>query len=267
LFRKCGSLEAYITKQERSSQMSRTKALISILIVLILIALTGVSVWAAPGGDEPPVEPITEPTEEPTAEPTEEPTAEPTEEPPDEEPTVHPVASALANFFEGKLGLDYGTIMGYHEDGTGFGVIAQACWMASVLHESEAESNTTAGDMLAAILAAKKSGDFSSITLSEDGETPKNWGQFRKAVLKSEKAQKNLGAIMSGREKVDEDETGGDDTLGTTSTQGQGKGKKGKGPGEDGPPGKSKGGKKGGGPPAIPPGQEKDKGGRKGTGR
>ncbi|NIM05503.1 MAG: hypothetical protein GTN65_07780, partial [Armatimonadetes bacterium] len=49
------------------------------LMILILIALSAASVWAAPGGQTE--EPTAEPTEEPTAEPTEEPTAEPTEEP------------------------------------------------------------------------------------------------------------------------------------------------------------------------------------------
>jgi hypothetical protein len=245
LFRKRSSLEAYTKKQERNSEMSRTKALISILMILILITLSGVSVWAAPGGDEPPVEPTTEPTEEPTAEPTEEPTAEPTEEPTEEEPTTeHPVASALANFFEVKLGLDYGTIMGYHEDGMGFGVIAQACWMSYGL-EGDAE-------LLDDILEAKKSGDFSSITLP-DGETAKNWGQFRKAALGNEKAKKNLGAIMSGRAKQEQE-------MSATGLSGKGKDKGGK---PDTPPGQLKNKKdkdKGGAPPAQPPGQVKNKG-------
>jgi hypothetical protein len=331
LFRKRSSSEAYITKQERSSEMSRTKALISILMILILIALSGVSVWAAPGGQ----------TEEPTAEPTEEPTVisgevqeivievdeetgtttvlvtllvdettgetqtvrlsletaialglveedaegnpivnedtigetvkidpsdviEEDEEEGEEPLTEHPVASALAEYFADKLGLDYDTIMGYHEDGMGFGVIAQACWMASVLHKSEAESNTTAGDILAAILAAKKSGDFSSITLSEDGETPKNWGQFRKAVLGNEKAKKNLGAIMSGRANQEQEEEE-EEEMSATGLSGKGKDKGGK---PDTPPGQLKNKKdkdEGGGPPAEPPGQvkNKDKGGGK----
>jgi hypothetical protein len=257
LFRKCGSSEAYIKKQERSPEMSRTKALISILIVLILIALTGVSVWAAPGGDEPAVEPTTEPTEEPIAEPTEEPTAEPTEEPPEEEPTTeHPVASALAEFFLGRLGLNYDDIMVYHEeDGMGFGVIAQACWMSFMLNDPDDLNapKITPGD----ILAAKKSGDFSSITLT-DGTTPKNWGQFKKAALGNEKAKKNLGAIMSRRAKEEQEQEGS-----ATGLSGKGKDKGGK---PDTPPGQLKNKKdkdKGGGPPAQPPGQvkNKDKGG------
>lgn len=255
--------------------MSRAKVLISILVVLILIALSGASVWAAPGGRGPTQEPVeaptVEPTEEPTVEPTEEPTMEPTAEPPDEEPTtVHPVASALAEFFADTLGLDYDTIMGYHEDGMGFGVIAKACWMSIAL-EGDA---TLLGD----ILAAKKSGDFSTITLP-DGGTAKNWGQFKKAVLSGEKAQKNLGAVMSGRAKGEREQ---EQETTATSNQGQGKGKKGKGPGaEDSElstesPGEGQDkDKEGGGPPAEPPGRGKDKdkdggkdkGGDKGKGK
>jgi hypothetical protein len=257
--------------------MSRAKVFTSILMVLILISLSGASVWAAPGRQEPTVEPTeeptVEPTEEPTVEPTEEPTAEPTEEPPDEEPpTVHPVASALAEFFADTLGLDYEMIMDCHEDGMGLGVIAQACWMASMLYDPEAETNIAPGD----ILEAKKSGDFSCIELP-DGETPTNWGQLRKAVLGSEKAQKNLGAIMSGRAEGEQEQE--QETTGATK-QGQDKSKKGKGPGEggDGPlaepsgEGKDKGkGNEDSGPPAEPPGKDKeggkDKGGGKGKGK
>lgn len=186
--------------------MSRAKVFISILMVLILIALSGVSACAVPGGQgptpEPTEEPTVEPTEEPAVEPTEEPAAEPTREPAiapgdvmeddkedGEEAIVHPVASALAEFFADTPGLDYDEIMGYHKSGTGFGTLAQACWMSSLL-----EGEVTVGD----ILAAKKSHDFSSIELPGGG-TAKNWGQFKKAVLSSDKAKKNLGTIMSGR--------------------------------------------------------------------
>jgi len=219
--------------------MSRTKVLISILTVLILIVLSGVSVWAAPGRQEP-VEATEEPTATPTdtPEPTEEPTAEPTEEP-TPMPTLHPVASALAEFFAEKLGLNYEDIMGYHEDGMGFGVIAQACWMSYAL-EGDAE-------LLGDILEAKKSGDFSTITLP-DGGTAKNWGQFRKAVLGSDKAHKNLGAIMSGRAAGEEEQE--DVVRSSTELPGKGKDKD-----------------KGGGPPAEPPGKGKDKGGGKGKGK
>lgn len=108
---------------------------------------------------------------------------------PSEEGKQHPVASALAAFFADLSGVDYNLIMQYHEDGMGFGVIAQALWMTKAL---EGDSET-----FAAILDAKRSHDFSAITLP-DGSTPKNWGQFMKALLSGDRKQ-NLGAIMSGR--------------------------------------------------------------------
>jgi hypothetical protein len=243
--------------------MSRTKALISILMILILIALSGVSVWAAPGGQteeptaEPTEEPTAEPTEEPIAEPTEEPTAEPTEEPPEEEPTAeHPVASALAEYFADKLGLDYDTIMGYHEDGMGFGVIAQACWISFLVNNDDG--------LLDQIIQAKKGEiEFSSITLP-DGTTAKNWGQFKRAALGNEKAKKNLGAIMSGRANQEQEQEQ-EEEMSATGLSGKGKDKGGK---PDTPPGQLKNKKdkdEGGGPPAEPPGQvkNKDKGGGK----
>jgi hypothetical protein len=298
--------------------MSRTKALISILMILILIALSGASVWAAPnlqesisGEVQEIVIEVDEETETTTVLVTllvDETTGEtqtvrlsletaielglvevdengdpvldddgnpiPILIDPDDPPTVtidlsdvieedeeegeegvHPVASALAEFFAATLGLDYNTVMGYHEEGMGFGVIAQACWISFAL-ESDA---TLLGD----ILAAKKSGDFSSITLT-DGTTAKNWGQFKKAALGSEKAKKNLGAIMSGRANHEQEQEE-EEEMSATGLSGKGKDKGGK---PDTPPGQLKNKKdkdKGGGPPAEPPGQvkNKDKGGGK----
>jgi hypothetical protein len=103
----------------------------------------------------------------------------------------HPVGSALSNFFSDLLGVDYQTIMDYHDDGVGFGVIAQALWMTNALGGDS--------DTFAAILNAKQTKDYSAITLP-DGSTPQNWGQFRKAVMSNrDKSKENLGAIMSGR--------------------------------------------------------------------
>jgi hypothetical protein len=210
--------------------MSRAKVFISILMVLTLIGLSGVSVWAAPGGQGP----APESTEEPTVEPTEEPATDPDDatEEDDDNPTV--VAQVLAKFFAKRnLGLSYDEIMNYYESGMGFGVIANACWMSSLLG-----GDVTVGE----ILAARKSHDFGKIKLP-DGETANNWGQFKKAVMSSDKAKKNLGAIMSKRADKE---------------------KKGKGGGKpDTPPGQEKKGK-GGGKPDTPPGQEK-KGGGEGT--
>jgi len=212
--------------------MSRAKVFISIWVVLILIALSGASAWAAPGGRGP----APASTEEPTVEPTEEPATDPDDateegdkkkdEEDDDDPTM--VARVLARFFDTRdLRLSYAEIMGYYESGMGFGVIANACWMSSLLG-----GDVTVGE----ILAARKSSDLSKIELP-DGETAKNWGQFKKAVLSSEKAKKNLGTIMSRRADKE---------------------KKGKGRGKpDTPPGQEKKGQ-GHGKPDTPPGQEKE---------
>jgi len=117
-----------------------------------------------------------------------------------EEPE-HPVGGALSNFFSDLLGVDYETIMDFHDNGTGFGVIAQALWMTNAL---DGDSDT-----FAAIIEAKQTKDFSGITLP-DGSEPTNWGQFRKAVMSDrEKSKENLGAIMSGRA---EQQQGDDET-------------------------------------------------------
>lgn len=115
-----------------------------------------------------------------------------------EEEAQHPVGSALSDFFSDLLGVDYETVMDYHDDGVGFGVIAQALWITNAL---DGDSET-----FAAILEAKQNNDFSAITLP-DGSTPQNWGQFRKAVMHDrDKSKENLGAIMSGRADVGQDE-------------------------------------------------------------
>lgn len=109
----------------------------------------------------------------PTTTPT--PTAEP----------QNPVAAALAMFF----GVDNATINGYHTDGYGYGVIAQALWMSKILNGDA----TLAGQ----ILAAKTSGDYSAFTFADGTTIPTNWGQFRKDVLMGQ-ARDNLGTVMSG---------------------------------------------------------------------
>ncbi len=106
---------------------------------------------------------------------------------PTEETGQHPVGSALANFFSSLLGVDYNTIMAAHQDGVGFGVVAQALWMTKALNGDSA--------VFEAIIQAKQTGDYSGITMP-DGSTPTNWGQFRKALLDK---KQNLGLIMSGQ--------------------------------------------------------------------
>lgn len=125
---------------------------------------------------------------------------------PVEEGPQHPVGAALAAFF-GDI-TDYDAIMEAHENGTGFGVIAQALWMTLKL---DGDSDT-----FMAIIDAKKSGG--TFTFGE--ETYSNWGQFKKAILHGEKKQ-NLGAIMSNKDKDD----GGDNQGNALEKSNNGKGK------------------------------------------
>jgi hypothetical protein len=118
---------------------------------------------------------------------------------PEGEPIVvenqHPVGSALADFFSGLVGVNYETIMTYHEDGVGFGVIAKALWMTKNMDGDTATFE--------ALLDAKLSGDYSNIILA-DGTTPTTWGD----VVKSLKKGNNLGRVMSGKDKNNQDVTG-----------------------------------------------------------
>ena len=110
---------------------------------------------------------------------------------PDENDARHPIGSAIATFFSDVPGVEYSTIMEAYENGTGFGVIAQALWLTRKLGGD--------ADAFMIIIEAKKTGDFSSITLS-DGTTPLNWGQFKKAVLAEDK-KGNLGMVISDKEE------------------------------------------------------------------
>lgn len=139
---------------------------------------------------------------------------DPTTVVPEEEEKVHPIAAILASFFA----VEPGVVNGYHEDGFGFGVIAQAMWIAKGL-DGDA---STAG----LILEAKRTGDYSAFVLP-DGSTPTNWGQFKKAALGKQK--KNLGVIVSGHAEETTPEEG-------VTPQDNGKGKdkdKDKGKGKD----------------------------------
>ena len=107
---------------------------------------------------------------------------------PDEQEPQHPVGGALATFFADIT--DYETIMAAHEEGVGFGVIAQALWMTKKL-EGDSE-------VFLAILEAKETKDFSAFVFA-DGTSPTNWGQFKKVVMNGEKG--NLGIVMSGRDE------------------------------------------------------------------
>ena len=99
----------------------------------------------------------------------------------------HPIGSALATFFSDIPGIDYEIIMSAHEQGVGFGVIAQTLWLTTKL-EGDAQIFET-------LIKAKQTGDFSAFIL-EDGTTPENWGQLRKAVLAKDK-KNGLGIVIS----------------------------------------------------------------------
>jgi hypothetical protein len=137
--------------------------------------------------------------------------------PPEEptEPDVHPISMLLAKFFFGGAEDDLSSTYemasaidsfhnGDYENGEGetldqvfgFGVIAQALWMAK---DSEGTDIELAGD----ILQFKRDKDFGDFLEAhpeyEDqfgDETPTNWGQFKK-VLREKK--QNLGVIVSGQ--------------------------------------------------------------------
>ena len=126
-----------------------------------------------------------------------------------EEEPVNIISSILADFF----GADAQTIDDYHNEGFGFGVIAQALWM----------SNNTTGDasLTEDILTAKETGDYSAFALP-DGTTPTNWGQLRKALLNK---KQNLGVVVSGHDdSTNEHGNGQGNGNGNSNGQGNGNG-------------------------------------------
>jgi len=148
---------------------------------------------------------------------------------PDEEENVHPIAAILASFF----GMEAGAVNDLHEEGFGFGVIAQSLWISRNLTSTE----DTAGDasLVEDILTAKQSKNYDAFFVAhpeyldkfEDG-TPTNWGQFKKVLLNK---KNNLGVIVSGHA-----DNNTEDSL-TQQNIGQGKDK-------DKNPGKGKGNRK-----------------------
>jgi hypothetical protein len=131
-----------------------------------------------------------------------------------EEESEHPVGSALSEFFSEMLGVDYDTIMEQHDDGFGFGVIAQALWLTNQI---EGDSET-----FVALLEAKESGDYSNITLA-DGSTPDNWGDVVKSLKKGEK----LGSVMSDKGSDSDTEDGEEKGKGKDKGKDKDKGDKG----------------------------------------
>lgn len=116
---------------------------------------------------------------------------------PVEEESNHPISVLLAAFF----GEDASVIDGFHDDGFGFGVIAQSLWI----------SRNLSGDasLTEDILQAKQEKDFETFFedhpeyLTEGNAVPTNWGQFKKAL--SEK-KNNLGSVVSGHAENGETE-------------------------------------------------------------
>ena len=105
---------------------------------------------------------------------------------PDEGLEQHPVGDALATFFSDIVDLDYETIMAAHDEGTGFGVIAQALWLTRKLDGN--------AEIFLAIIEAKKTNDFSGFVF-DDGTSPVNWGQFKQAVMDGKKGRP--GVVMA----------------------------------------------------------------------
>jgi hypothetical protein len=141
----------------------------------------------------------------------------------------HPVGSAISEFFSSLFGVEYETIMDIHQDGVGFGVIAQALRMTMQLGGDT--------ETFQAIIAAKQSGDYSGITLA-DGSTPENWGD----VVKSLKKGGNVGSVMSNKAEKNEaiENTAEKSNNGKGSDKSKGKGND-KGKGSDNGKGNGKG--------------------------
>jgi hypothetical protein len=118
------------------------------------------------------------------------------------EEDIHPIAAILANFF----GEEPEVIDGYHEDGFGFGVIAQALWMSRNLTSTDEQIGD--GSLAEDILQAKQDKDYEAFFEAHpeylenfDDTLPTNWGQFKK-VLREKK--NNLGVIVSDQEMQEE---------------------------------------------------------------
>jgi hypothetical protein len=110
---------------------------------------------------------------------------------PAEERSQHPVGSALTTYFSDIAGLDYESIMAVHEQGIGFGAIAEMLWLTRKL-----EANLQVFETL---VHARQTGNYEAFILA-DGSTPKNWGQLRKSILENSNA---LVLVLSNKEKND----------------------------------------------------------------
>jgi hypothetical protein len=120
---------------------------------------------------------------------------------PPEEADTHPISKLLSDFFFGDESMA-ADIDSWHtgdneaEQVFGFGVIAQALWMATTGEGAEA---TTDAALAGEILLAKKDKSFQDFIdahpdLFEEGVTATNWGQFKKLLHDK---HENLGAAVS----------------------------------------------------------------------
>lgn len=160
--------------------MLKIKMIAGLALVTIVLIVISSTALAAPNTESYSAEITATPTASPVGT-----VQSPTPTPTSAEIAQNPVGEVIASFF----GLDYSVVEGFHQDGTGYGVIAQACWMS---FELKGDASACAD-----ILAAKKSGDYSAIVLP-DGTTATNWGQFKKAVSAHKGPGQTLGAIVSG---------------------------------------------------------------------
>ena len=133
----------------------------------------------------------------------------------EEQLNQHPVGDALATFFSDIVDLDYETIMSAHDEGFGFGLIAQALWLTRKL-EGDAV-------LFLMIVDAKKNNDFSAFALRDNGTTPMNWEQFRKAAMDSKKDKP--GIIIA--DKDNNNEGGNDNGINANNQSGNGNGNNG----------------------------------------
>jgi hypothetical protein len=136
----------------------------------------------------------------------------------EEEESVHPISALLAAFFDE----DASVIDGYHTDGFGFGVIAQALWMSKNLVEDASLTED--------ILLARQDKDFESFFEDHpeylenfDGTAPTNWGQFKKGLREK---KNNLGNVVSGQaeEEADASQPGNGNGNGQGNGNGNGNG-------------------------------------------
>ncbi len=134
--------------------------------------------------------------------------------PGEEQPTepVNPISAFIAAFFK----VDPATVQEYHDDGYGFGVIAQAFWMSKGITEDDTTDPTV---LAKCILDAKKNGTYGECFSFGDDPVPTNWGQFKKAILDN-KEKHNLGVIVSGHA-----DNGTEDVTTTNSLKDHGNGK------------------------------------------